>query len=77
MIGLNNLPPAHSFERRGIKLGDKVDLNITGIGHIRGTVRGIYPSFFEVETYRGYCTTVAHWHLIKDRKTGEYGGIGA
>lgn len=77
MTGLNNLPPAYDFARRGIKRGEKVDMRIIDIGHIRGIVREIYPAFFVVETPRGYCTTVAHWHLIKSRKSGEYGGIGA
>ena len=77
MVGLNNLPPRYDFARRGIVRGEKIDMRIAGIGHIRGTVREIYPAFFVVETPRGYFTTVAHWHFIKDRKTGEYGGIGA
>lgn len=76
MVGLNNLPPAYNFARRGIKRGEKVNLKIIGLGLIRGTVREIYRSFFVIETPRGYTTTVAHWHLIKCRKTGELGGIG-
>jgi hypothetical protein len=76
-VKLNNLPPRYDFARRGIEVGKEIAVRIIDVGYIRGIVRDIHRAFFVVESPRGYCTAIAHWHLIKCRKTGEYGGIGA